>query len=201
MAMDQSHTLNTDDLWYWVTELQAGRPNAAEPIFRKILAKVRLFTGAMLKKFPRVERFVEVDDVVQASLIRLLAAFREIRPTNRRHFYALTNELIRRELLDLVKHFYGPRGQGVHEGGVAIGEGEGEFTPSDPIVADELHRITEFHEAMAELPAEEREVIGLTYYHDWSQDEIADLFQVSTRTVQRRLESAMAKLKERVGGD
>ncbi len=199
--MPDEQSLNTNDLRYWVTELQAGRPNAAEPTFRKIMAKVELFARGMFQKFPRVGKFVDVEDVIQSSLIRLLAAFRQVRPESTRHFYALTNELIRRELLDLVKHYYGPRGHGTNRADVPVGEGEGEVSPAAPDATVELDKVTAFHEALAELPAEEREVLGLTYYHGWSQTEISSLLQVSVRTVQRWLDSAMQQMKDRIGSE
>lgn len=192
---EDSHSPNTDDLVFWVTELQAGRPNAAEPTFKKIVTKVEAFAGATLKRFPRVGRFVDLDDVVQGALVRLLAAFREVRPNSRQHFFALVNELIRRELLDLVKRYYGPLGAGTNVGPVVLGDGPGEHAPAAPDLERELDRLAAFHQAVAELPPEEREAVALTYYHDWSQAEIADLFHVSVRTVQRRLDSAMEKLR------
>src|SRR5262249_57031017 len=116
------------------------------------------------------------DDVVQNSLIRLLAAFREVRPNSVRHFYALTNELIRRELLDLAKRYYGPRGHGTNLAEVPVGEGEGEHAPpaAEPAAAD-LERLAAFHEAVAALPVLEREGIGLAYYHGGTQAQIAEL--------------------------
>jgi len=199
MSDDQSPSLNTNELNFWVTELQAGRPNAAEPTFRKIVAKVDLFARRSIQKFPRVERFVDIEDVIQNCLIRLLAAFREIRPNSRKHFYAVVNELIGRELLDLTRHYYGPRGHGTNVAGVSIGMEEDEHSPMAPDAVEELDRAAAFHEAVAELPIEEREAIGLSYYHGWSQAEISNLFQVSVRTVQRWLESATEKLKARIG--
>lgn len=198
---EESWSANTNELQAWVVNLQTGRPNAAEPTLRKIVAKVERFAAAMFKKFPRVGRFVDLDDVVQNTMIRLLAAFLATRPESRQHFYALANELIRRELLDLVKHYYGPRGHGTNVTNVAVGAAAGELAPLAPDAAEELDRIAAFQAAVAELPHEEREAIGLTYYHDWSQQEIADLFKVKVRTVQRLLASARSKLKARVGGD
>jgi RNA polymerase sigma factor (sigma-70 family) len=192
-------TVTTNELQAWVVNLQIGNPNAADATLRKIVAQVERFAAQTFKKFPRVGRFVDLDDVVQNSLIRLLAAFREIRPQNRQHFYALANELIRRELLDLVKRYYGPHGDGTNIGQTALGEGAGEYAPLAPETAGELERIAAFHAAVAELPAEEREVIALSCYHDWSQKEIAFLLKMSVRTVQRTLESAKATLKQRIG--
>ncbi|MBM3979225.1 MAG: sigma-70 family RNA polymerase sigma factor [Planctomycetes bacterium] len=200
MPDEQPSSLNTDDLCFWVTELRAGRPNAAEPTFKKIVAKVEAFAAAMFKKFPRVGRFVDLDDVVQNSLMRLIAALRDVRPTSRKHFYALANEQIRRELLDLVKHYFGPRGHGTNLGPAVVGEGEGEVAPVAPELELELERAAAFHKAVEELPAEEREVVGLIYYHDWPRAEVANLFGVSARTVRRWFDAAMAKVRARVGG-
>ena len=198
--MDEA-SLNTGDLHFWVLQLRAGDPDAAEPEFRKILKKVERLAAAAFGRFPRVGRFVELDDVIQNSLIRLLAALRDIRPDNTRQFYALANELIRRELLDLAKHFYGPRGEGTHRAAVAVGGAAGEVAPIAPADAAELDRLTAFHEAVARLPVEEREAVGLTYYHGWSQAEVAALLQVSVRTVRRWLESATAALRAELEGD
>lgn len=201
--MDEPRTesLNTNDLLFWVEELRAGRPDAARPTFRRILARVEKFTGAMFKKFPRVGRFVEIEDVVQNTLVRLLRAMHNIRPESTRHFYALANESIRRELLDMTKHFYGPRGHGVNLAAVAVGDGSGELDPADaaPGLTAELDKMTAFHEVVEKMPPEEREVVGLTYYHGWTQAEIANLFGVSVRTVQRWHDAATETLKMVLG--
>jgi len=51
-----------------------------------------------------------------------------------------------------------------------------------------------FHQQVAQLPVEEREVMGLVFDHGWTQAQVAELFQVSIRTVRRRWESTMVKL-------
>lgn len=184
-------TLNTVELVHWVSELRAGRPDAAEPVLVKIMTQVGRLARAMLEKFPRVGRFVDPDDVIQNSLIRLLAALRDIRPASTREFYALANTLIRRELLDLTRRYYGPHGHGTNLAPVAVGEGGAAPGPPDA----ELDRLTAFHEAVADLPVEQREVIGLSYYHGWGQGQIAVLFEVSVRTVQRWHADAVAALR------
>jgi RNA polymerase sigma-70 factor (ECF subfamily) len=193
-------SLNTNDLLFWVSELQHGRPNAAEPTFRRIAARVETLARGMFAKFPRVGRFVDVEDVTQGSLIRLLAALRDVRPASTRHFYALANELIRRELLDLVKHYYGPRGHGSNLTGVPVGEADGEHAPADAAPGEaELEHYAAMHAAVEGLPAAEREVFGLAYYHGWPQAQIANLLGVSVRTVQRWQDAAAAALRVRVG--
>ncbi len=51
---------------------------------------------------------------------------------------------------------------------------------------DDLDRWQRFHEEVEKLPTEEREVVGLRFYHGWGEAEIAELFGVTERTVRRR---------------
>jgi RNA polymerase sigma-70 factor (ECF subfamily) len=64
-----------------------------------------------------------------------------------------------------------------------------------------LERWTAFHEAVERLPAEEREVVGLVFYHGWAKVQIAELFGVDERTVRRWWRSACVRLNEALGGE
>jgi RNA polymerase sigma-70 factor (ECF subfamily) len=185
---------DTSELTYWVFELQQGRPDAAASVCRAIVDRVEVMARAMFRRFPRVGRFIDVDDVVQNVLIRLMAACRATCPASRRHFYSLTSELIRREFLDLCRRYFGPQGDGAHLVDVAVDDRECAPADAEPDPV-EWERAVAFHQAVEGLPAREREVIGLTYYHGWSQAEIANLLRVSVRTVQRWQESGIALLR------
>jgi RNA polymerase sigma factor (sigma-70 family) len=50
------------------------------------------------------------------------------------------------------------------------------------------------------LPEDEREVVGLIFYHGWTQAEAAELLGVDARTVRRRWRSACLRLSEELGG-
>lgn len=199
VANDPEQSLNTNNLQLWVVELQAGRPNAAEPVFKSIQKSVNRLAARAFKKFPRAGRFADLDDVIQGGLIRLLSSLRAIRPESTRQFYALANTAIRRELLDLIKKYYGPAGAGTHLSGLSVGNESGELDPADEYQID-LDGMGAFHLAVEELPTEEREAFSLRYYHGWSLAEIADLFQVSVRTVQRWQADAEEMLRQKLGG-
>lgn len=186
-------SLDTTDLVFWIVELQQGRSEAAEPQFRKIMQKVERQARNMFRRFPRVGRFVDVDDVIQNTILRMLAAFRTLRPASRQDFYKLVNSLIRRELLDLTRKYFGPRGAGTREVAPSV-EGD----PADPTAYSELDAYAQFHAALESLPVVQREVLSLVYYHGWPQTQIAELFQVSVRTVQRWQEDAIKQLRQRV---
>jgi RNA polymerase sigma factor (sigma-70 family) len=75
-----------------------------------------------------------------------------------------------------------------------------ETLPDDRIASPDLDLWTAFHEAVERLPAEEREVVGLVFYHGWTQSQVAELFQVSERTIARRWHSACLQLQTMLDG-
>jgi hypothetical protein len=54
------------------------------------------------------------------------------------------------------------------------------------------------HDAMAEMPKEDRHLLTLAFLHGHTNDEIAQMLNVSVRTVSRRLSTALGKLEEHV---
>jgi RNA polymerase sigma factor (sigma-70 family) len=60
---------------------------------------------------------------------------------------------------------------------------------------ERLDRWCAFHEAVALLPPEQREVVGLIFYHGWSQGEVAEVLQVTPRTVRRWWAAAMVTVR------
>jgi RNA polymerase sigma-70 factor (ECF subfamily) len=146
-----------------------------------------------------VHRWVETDDVLQNALLRLLRALQEVQPGSTREFFGLAAEQMRRELLDLTRHFYGPRGEGAHQAspGQAEDPRASALEPVDPAEpGEELERWCAFHQQVEQLPTEERELVGLIFYHGWKQEEVAELFQVDVRTIQRRWKAVLVKLHD-----
>ncbi len=152
----------------------------------------------MLHRFPDVRRWVETDDVLQSAVIRLLRALQEVRPGSVRDFFGLAAEQMRRELLDLARRFRGPEGLAARHQSHPPGDstaGPGLDPPDRSDDANDLERWSAFHEGVAGLAPEEREVVGLIFYQGWTQIQVAELLQVSVRTVQRRWESALRTLR------
>jgi RNA polymerase sigma factor (sigma-70 family) len=180
----------------WRREVVLPAPGAAQDeLFRAIGERLQHLAHKMLRDFPRVKRWADTCDVVQNASLRLLRALKEVEPATSREFFGLAAELVRRELLDLARHFYSSKGMGNHKSSPALGDSApAGLEPPAPAEDLELERWCGFHEEVAGLPTEEREVVGLIYYHGWTQPEVAELFQVTERTVRRRWQSALLKL-------
>ena len=171
----------------------AGDAAAIDALLRHCGDRLTLLTRRMLGDFQRVRRWAETDDVLQSALLRLVSALRSVKPQTPREFLGLATLQIRRELLDLARHYYGPEGVGANhdsrdQNDSASEKSDVRHEPSS------LAQWTELHEQIGALPDEEREVVGLLFYQAISQAEAAEVLNVSVRTVQRRWHDALCKL-------
>ena len=137
-------------------------------------------------------------------MIRLLRALEATRPASLADFFGLAALQIRRELLDLARHHFGPEGSAANR--VQLGETKaGTEHPAwnDPADSscdpDRLSLWSAFHEVVETLPANERSAVDLLWYHGLGQAEAAALLGVSVPTVKRWWLSARLRLKEALG--
>jgi RNA polymerase sigma-70 factor (ECF subfamily) len=196
----------TAQLQGWLARMHAGDASARDELFGHVCERLRRLTRKMLKGFPGVKRYAETDDVLQNSLLRLLRALEGVRPDSTRQFLNLAAVQIRRELIDLARHFYGPQGAGAHHAsGAAVAAGsnsaaqpleQGDAT-FDPTALAEWR---EFHEQIERLSDEQREAVNLLYYQGLPQADAAALLNVSVRTLQRRWQGAQLALHEALKG-
>jgi RNA polymerase sigma-70 factor (ECF subfamily) len=182
--------------------LRAGEKGARDELLRAASERLDQLARVMLNDFPRLRRWEQTDDVLQNALLRLCRALGDVLPGSVREFYRLASLQIRRELIDLVRHYYGPEGPGPKHATNAGREGVSQSKPPlyEPAVAEEspdrLAAWTEFHQEVDRLPEEEREVFDLVWYQGMKQTEAAALLKVSVKTIKRRWQSACLKLHD-----
>jgi RNA polymerase sigma-70 factor (ECF subfamily) len=195
-------TLNTVQLCHWVEQWQRGDRAAADDLLRTVSGRLEHLSRRMLRGFVQIRGQVETADVVQGSLVRLLNMLRGQRPSSTAHFFNLAAALIRHELIDLARHFrtrrkvQPPPGQGGSDSQLDPVGAAADPTPG----SEELDLWSRFHEAVEQLPAPEREVVSLAYYHGWTQKQMAELFGVDERTIRRRWQSACLALSKLLDG-
>src|SRR5580704_17424795 len=86
--------------------LRSGDCGARDHLVRHACGRLERLTRKLLMNYPGVHRWAQTDDVLQNALVRLLSALKDLAPTTVRDFYALSALQIRRELLDLARHYF-----------------------------------------------------------------------------------------------
>jgi RNA polymerase sigma factor (sigma-70 family) len=198
-------TNQTIEIQNLVDKLKAGDESARQELINCACDRLTKLTRRMLRGYPRVHRWEQTDDVMQNALMRLYRTLADVKPASAADFYRLAALNIRRELLDLAKHYYGPRGLGAHHASVGPDRGSDDkpLAPDAAAPDDDPAKLagwTELHSRVEQLPDEEREVFDLLWYQELPQAEAATLLGVSERTIKRRWASARLKLYEALGG-
>lgn len=190
---------------------EAEQAHAFDDLIDYASRRLRSLARKMLARYPHVRRWEETDDVMQAALLRLHRSLSEVRPDSKRAFFGLAATQMRRTLIDLARHYYGAHGHGKNHHSVAgdrVNQGNSSAGDAVELAAaretnrepDDLQRWTDFHEAIDQLLDEEKEVISLVWYGGMLQKEVAELLEVSERTVIRRMNRAKLSLNELMGG-
>jgi RNA polymerase sigma factor (sigma-70 family) len=188
----------------WFELMRAGDQTARARLVEHSCERLRGLARKMLRRYPKVRRWEETDDVFVEAVTRLHRALETVRPESSKHFYNLAATQIRRVLIDLSRRYYGAEGIGSHHDTAARNAEDGaplkyERADTSGEPAD-LMEWTEFHEQVEALPDEEQEVFNLVWYQQLTHEQAAEALGVATRTVRRRWQDARYRLcKARLG--
>jgi RNA polymerase sigma factor (sigma-70 family) len=184
--------------------LKAGDESARRELINCACARLERLTRKMLHSWQRVHRWEETADVLQNASLRLYRSLADVKPANATDFFRLAALNIRRELFDLAKHYFGPRGMAAHH---ATGQWSRRVSADDTNACawepagdsedpSQLAAWAEFHARIEDLPEDERAVFDLLWYQELSQMEAAHLLGISERTLKRRWASARLRLHD-----
>ena len=194
--------MNDTTLQDHIDQALAGDQEAREALLDHASDRLLRLTRKMFHGYPSLRRWEQTDDVYQNAMVRLHRALANVRVESVRHFFNLATVQIRRELLDLAKHYYGPEGQGANhhtdqipsdESGGTIHDRAGR--PCDPL------GWFDFHAAVERLPEDEQEIVNLLFYEGLTHDEAAKVIGTSSRTLKRRWSAVKMKLHEVLNRD
>jgi RNA polymerase sigma-70 factor (ECF subfamily) len=198
---------HTAVLGRWLVRLRQGDEAAAEEARGEVIThtcgRLEALTRRMLRHYPRLRRWEQTDDVLQNAVLRLHRSLATVRPETAAQFYGLAATHIRRELIDLARHHFGPEGAAAHhhtdpdgQAGEAGPVGGKQDPAGEPATLAEW---TEFHEKVQRLPGPEREVFDLLWYEGLTQAEAGSVLGVTERTVKNRWRSAKLELQRLLG--
>lgn len=194
-------SLHTTVMHQLLDQIQQGDRQAANELIDRSGKQLHTLAQRQLRGFPIVRRWQESEDVVQVAVMRLLNALKTRRPESTNEFFRFASTLIRRELLNLARHYRGATNHAAHH------DSQGDAAPlllqqtPDPLDIKNLERWTAFHETIDTLSDELREVLELRFYKGLTHDEIARIVQINEKTVRLRLARAAEIITERLGDE
>ena len=195
----------TTQIQDWLSRLRQGDESAREELIRQATERLRRLAHRMLRSYPGVRRWEETDDVLNNAMLRLHRALADVKPESVKHFFRLAYTQIRRELIDLAKHYYGPEGMGAHHATDGVSPDTGarprHDVSQDTYEPTKLSEWAEFHQQVEALPEKEREVFSLRWYEALNFAEIAEVVGATDRTAKRRWRSACVMLYKAMQGE
>ena len=185
-----------------LAKLAAGDDSARVQILEVCQTRLHELAHRLLgRKFSKVRRWDDTDDVAQNAALRLYRALAETVPDSTRGLMGLMATQIHRELIDLARKHSGPmsyaanHGTNVMEGldGPVYVVDHAADTGDDEEVP--IERWEQFHAAVEQLPAEQREVFSLIWYLGLDQQAAADALGISVRTLARRWHAGRSSVR------
>jgi RNA polymerase sigma-70 factor (ECF subfamily) len=177
-------------------KFKKGDPGAREALLDHASERLLRLTRTMLGRYPNLRRWEQTDDVFQNSMLRLHRSLEQVELESVRHFFNLAAVHIRRELIDLFRHHFGPEGIGHnHHTDQQAPDEPGGRVHTIAEEPEDLAEWSEFHQRVERLPEDEREIVNLLYYEGLQQERAAIVLGISLRTVKRRWQSARLLLR------
>ena len=183
--------------------LAAGDDGAREQILKVCQDRLHELAHTLLgRKFAKVRRWNDTNDVAQNASMRLYRALAETVPDSPRGLMGLVATQIRRELIDLARKHSGPMSYAANHGTNVMDGRDGPVHVVDHAADtgdDEevpLERWERFHAVVEKLPEDQREVFSLIWYLGLEQQAVADALGTSLRTVSRRWQEARLAVRE-----
>ena len=188
-----------------LARLRGGDDAARAALIDHACRSLQQLAHRMLRGYPIVGRWEQTDDVLNQAMLRLHRALGEVRPGSPKEFLMLATAQVRRELIDMARHYGGPQGLGRHHATDGLGA-DGDAPPRyDP--ADETHEPStiaewaEFHAKVEALPDPERDVFSARWYDQLSFPEIGQMLGIADRTAKRRWRQACVLLHAAMRGN
>jgi RNA polymerase sigma factor (sigma-70 family) len=187
-------SLDTSAIRAFKAQCQEGAVSKNETAASAVLACFRRQTDGLFRKFGvALQRWEDADDVYQSAVLRLLQRVDKFEPENRRHFQHFAAQLVRSEIVDLARRYFGPHGKAAKLRSGAGGPEPG----SDSIDPALLAEWTELHQYFDALSEPDRSVADLVYYHDASCAAAAAELGVDESTVRKRWRRIRHELAKR----
>lgn len=182
-------------------ELKAGQPDASQRLLSVTMERLRCLVQRIIADHAAIKRWEDLDDVLQNSSLRLWRALEKHHPATPLEYFRLAATVIRRELIDLSRRYFGPHGIGANQAKSWLVKDSRGNSPVD-LASDgtnepmKLGCWSEFHEYIDKLPQEEQLLFDLLWYQGLTLGEAAEVTGMSERTLRRRWRATRINLHQ-----
>lgn len=186
----------SSDVTQLIQAVERGDPNAAAELLPLVYRELRILAAAKLR-FEKSGNTLQPTALVHEAYLRLIGSegqSQSNRWDGRRHFFAAAAEAMRRILVDSAR-----RKKRLCHGGQ---NGRQELTEGNLAVIDRESELLAIHfelDKLQESDAMAADVVRLRYFAGMTTREIAEVLEVSTRTVEYAWTYARAWLRTRIG--
>jgi RNA polymerase sigma factor (sigma-70 family) len=205
MSLDNHGMHTTAQVNDLLQRLREGDPGSVQALLEASMRRLQILAKRISNNIPGVKRWEQTDDLVQNSVIRLWKALETNHPQTPLEYYRLASTIMRRELIDRSRHFFGAEGIGANlaRTGNAL---DSQFVSPVDLKTDQtnepskLASWTEFHEYVESLNEEDKALFDLLWYQGLTLTQAAELLGSSERTTRRRWKLARVALHDAILG-
>jgi RNA polymerase sigma-70 factor (ECF subfamily) len=183
-----------EDVTVLLAELSQGRVEAGDKLVPLVYNELRRVARAQMQR-ERPGHTLQATALVHEAYLKL-AGQRSTNWQNRAHFFGVAAQLMRRILIDHARgHNRGKRG------------GAQQFVPLDKAIAfcpeqsDELLRIDEALKRLSKLDVRQAKIVEMRFFAGLTSEEIAEVLNISAKTVKRDWAVAKAWLHGELSAD
>lgn len=191
--MDSSRSSN-GHVTRLINDWQAGKPGAADALFEQVYGELRRMAQGYIAR-ERNDHTITPTGLVNQACIKLLDDG-QLDAKNRKHFLAIVATKMRHFLVDYARR----RNAAKRNYGAANEPFEDELYM---LTRDRVGEILALDEALDQLAREDKlqsQIVELKYFGGYSQQEIAELLNISLKKVRREWYLAKAWLREVLEG-
>lgn len=178
----------------WLARISAGDRRAVDQLLPVVYEELRRLAESQLR-LERADHTLQATALVHEAYIRLIGQ-QNVAWQNRAHFMAVAAQAIRRILVDHAR----ARGSEKRGGGRARISLDSQLA-YDESQATDLLALDESLERLAERHPDKARVVELRFFGGLTNDDIANVLGVTTRTIERHWQFARAWLFREIAGE
>ena len=179
------------DITALLTQLQAGNRDAESKLVPLVYDELRRLAGRYMRR-ERFDHTLQPTALVHEAYLRLIGR-RNVQWQNRSHFFGVAAQMMRRILVDHARTKKAEK-RGGNEPKIPLNES---FAFTDEKSAD-LLALDEALTRLSQRDPRQAKVVELRFFAGMSEEETAEVLDVSTRTVKRDWTSARAWLYKEI---